>query len=64
METFSKKHLKIVRRAIELLEQVEQERATHYDDKSERWQESDKGQDYQSDSDEFERMVDDLRGFA
>lgn len=50
----------LVEEAYELLSNVVQERIDFFDSKSERWQEGDKGQEYQEKTDEYQSALDEL----
>ncbi len=52
-----------LRRSVELLAMVRDEMADYFDDRSERWQESERGDDHRERMDALDALITDLEGF-
>lgn len=60
--TLSAPHIAKFDTAVNLLKEIVSDRQTHFEEKSEKWQESDAGQDYQSETEELDDFVNQLEG--
>lgn len=58
----STKHKKLLKEAIDLLSQIRNERDNEWKERSDRWQESDKGKEHEELTEEVENTIDVLDG--